>query len=99
MADLQSAPASASPNGHVGSGELENYSLPTQGLTNELAAADKGRTPLVLCACGSFSPITMRTSGGEEHSKAPRRWKRRVAVANVGGVQYTCECSRWRRTG
>jgi hypothetical protein len=38
--------------------ELENYTLPTYRLTTKLEPKDEGRTPLVLCACGSFSPIT-----------------------------------------
>jgi hypothetical protein len=40
--------------------ELENYSLPTARLRMRLSEKDKGRVPLVLCACGSFSPITYR---------------------------------------
>jgi hypothetical protein len=38
--------------------ELSNYELPTRRLKRKLDEKDKGRTPLVLCACGSFSPIT-----------------------------------------
>jgi hypothetical protein len=38
--------------------ELKNYALPTSRLTTKLGEKDRGRTPLVLCACGSFSPIT-----------------------------------------
>ena len=38
--------------------ELKNYVLPTSRLTTKLEEKDRGRTPLVLCACGSFSPIT-----------------------------------------
>jgi len=38
--------------------ELESYSLPASRLTMRLKEKDRGRTPLVLCACGSFSPIT-----------------------------------------
>jgi hypothetical protein len=40
--------------------ELESYSLPASRLTMRLKEKDRGRTPLVLCACGSFSPITYR---------------------------------------
>ena len=42
--------------------ELKNYALPTSRLTTKLGDKDTGRTPLVLCACGSFSPITYRMS-------------------------------------
>jgi hypothetical protein len=50
--------------------ELKNYKLPTNRLTKKLGEKDRGRTPLVLCACGSFSPITycmslLRTCGHE----------------------------------
>lgn len=38
--------------------ELKDYRLPTGRLTTKLGPKDAGRTPLVLCACGSFSPIT-----------------------------------------
>jgi len=38
--------------------ELRDYRLPTDRLKRKLDEKDKGRTPLVLCACGSFSPIT-----------------------------------------
>lgn len=38
--------------------ELRDYRLPTDRLKRKLDDKDKGRTPLVLCACGSFSPIT-----------------------------------------
>jgi len=38
--------------------ELSDYHLPTNRLKRKLDEKDKGRTPLVLCACGSFSPIT-----------------------------------------
>ncbi|KIW08643.1 nicotinate (nicotinamide) nucleotide adenylyltransferase [Verruconis gallopava] len=38
--------------------ELKDYALPTSRLTMKLGEKDRGRTPLVLCACGSFSPIT-----------------------------------------
>lgn len=38
--------------------ELQHYALPTDRLTTRLDAKDAGRRPLVLCACGSFSPIT-----------------------------------------
>jgi len=40
--------------------ELSDYHLPTNRLKRKLDEKDKGRTPLVLCACGSFSPITYR---------------------------------------
>lgn len=42
----------------AGLNELEDYKLPTKRLKRKLDEKDKGRTPLVLCACGSFSPIT-----------------------------------------
>ncbi|KAE9961396.1 hypothetical protein BLS_002191 [Venturia inaequalis] len=38
--------------------ELARYELPTSSLTKTLKGKDVGRVPLVLCACGSFSPIT-----------------------------------------
>jgi len=38
--------------------ELSDYQLPTNRLKRKLDEKNKGRTPLVLCACGSFSPIT-----------------------------------------
>jgi hypothetical protein len=38
--------------------ELREYRLPTDRLKRKLDEKDKGRIPLVLCACGSFSPIT-----------------------------------------
>jgi len=38
--------------------ELRDYRLPTDRLKRKLDENDKGLTPLVLCACGSFSPIT-----------------------------------------
>jgi hypothetical protein len=45
-------------NGHGSSNELRNYTFDTLALTKKLSPKDKGRQPLVLCACGSFSPIT-----------------------------------------
>ncbi|KAF2672822.1 nicotinamide mononucleotide adenylyl transferase [Microthyrium microscopicum] len=44
-------------NGHGQTTELKGYSLPTDVLTG-LQEKDRGRIPLVLCACGSFSPVT-----------------------------------------
>ena len=38
--------------------ELRDYRLPTDRLKRKLDEKGKGRIPLVLCACGSFSPIT-----------------------------------------
>jgi hypothetical protein len=51
---------SSTPNGTSNgwSNELKSYQFPTQVLTTKLGEKDRGRTPLVLCACGSFSPIT-----------------------------------------
>lgn len=37
--------------------ELDNYTIPTKRL-NKLKKEEAKRIPLVLCACGSFSPIT-----------------------------------------
>lgn len=38
--------------------ELHDYSLPTTRLRTKLNEKEIGKIPLVLCACGSFSPIT-----------------------------------------
>lgn len=40
----------------VGNVTMEDYVFPTQRLKSEMK--DPSRTPLVLIACGSFSPIT-----------------------------------------
>lgn len=47
-------------NGRTSIEELQEYSLPTSALTMKLGEKDRGRIPLVLVACGSFSPCTYR---------------------------------------
>lgn len=44
-------------NGGVSAMTLDNYSFPTHRLRRQ--QMDSNRTPLVLVACGSFSPISM----------------------------------------
>jgi hypothetical protein len=47
-------------NGLLSSHELRDYSLDTQALTVKLSEEDRGRIPIALIACGSFSPPTYR---------------------------------------
>lgn len=54
-AALSGAPHTADA-GNSTTEELEGYEFPTHRLKKCLS--DSGRTPLVLVACGSFSPIT-----------------------------------------
>lgn len=51
-----SQPQAAAQDGVVNDMTLPGYEFPTQRLKTVLN--DSGRTPLVLVACGSFSPIT-----------------------------------------
>ncbi|KAH7032399.1 nicotinamide mononucleotide adenylyltransferase [Macrophomina phaseolina] len=51
-----SQPQEAAQNGVDGGAPLGSYEFPTQRLKKVLS--DSSRTPLVLVACGSFSPIT-----------------------------------------
>ncbi|EKG12889.1 Cytidylyltransferase [Macrophomina phaseolina MS6] len=51
-----SQPQEAAQNGVDGGSPLGSYEFPTQRLKKVLS--DSSRTPLVLVACGSFSPIT-----------------------------------------
>ncbi|KAF2415415.1 nicotinamide mononucleotide adenylyl transferase [Tothia fuscella] len=44
--------------GLVSSEELRNYSLETSALTTKLSQDDRGKIPLAVIACGSFSPPT-----------------------------------------
>jgi hypothetical protein len=56
-------------NGLAVSHELRGYALPTSALTTRLPEKDRGRTPLVLIGCGSFSPITYRESSDSANTE------------------------------
>lgn len=67
--------------------ELRAYNLPTSTLTKTLKGKDVGRVPLVLCACGSFSPITYRKA--HVLSKAGQLLTTHSTSANVRGSSHS----------
>jgi nicotinamide mononucleotide adenylyltransferase len=55
--DRKTATTSASSSESIGGGNSRGYTFPQAKLRRKLLRANK--TPLVLVACGSFSPITV----------------------------------------
>jgi nicotinamide mononucleotide adenylyltransferase len=45
-------------NGMLSEHELREYKFPTEALTLTLSPEDRGKTPLAIVACGSFSPLS-----------------------------------------
>lgn len=74
---------------------LATYEFPTQRLKKVLS--DSSRTPLVLVACGSFSPITYLHLRIFEMALDWVRYNTEFEV--VGMLQYPGYCVVWMLTG